>query len=108
MKLVLAKNLEMRKVVGVSEMVAAEKMAEIVKLLEDLAGDRRVPRNVRATVLDAVRILREEKESDIVKLNTVIGMMDEISNDPNIQPYTRTQIWNIVSVLEAVQAEEAK
>jgi len=29
--------------------------------------------------------------------------MDEISNDPNIPMYTRTQVWNIVSILESME-----
>lgn len=90
----------------VVEMVSEEKMSEIVSLIEELANDRRVPRNVRATLLDAVDMMRTGKETDLVKINTAISIMDEISNDPNIQPYTRTQIWNVVSLLEAVQAEE--
>jgi len=28
--------------------------------------------------------------------------LDEVSDDNNIQPYTRTQIWNIASMLEAL------
>lgn len=90
---------------GVSSMINPDKMAQIVQVLEELAVDRKVPKNVRASVLKAVQILKEEKENDVVKLNTVISIMDEISNDPNLQPYTRTQIWNIVSILESVQAE---
>ena len=27
---------------------------------------------------------------------------DEISNDTNLQPYTRTQLWNVVSMLENI------
>lgn len=88
----------------VVEMVAG-KLADIVHLLEELAADRRVPRNVRASVAEAVSIMKDEKESENVRLNTAIQILDEVSNDPNIQPYTRTQIWNIVSLLEAAQAE---
>lgn len=89
----------------VVEMALTQKLVEIVRLLEELAADRRVPRNVRASVIEAVAILKDEKETEVVRLNTAISIMDEISNDPNIQPYTRTQIWNIVSILEAAQAE---
>lgn len=86
-------------------MVDIEKMNQITKLLEDLANDRRVPRNVRASIVEAIAIMKDEKETEDVRLNTTISIMDEISNDPNIQPYTRTQIWAIVSMLEAAQAE---
>lgn len=89
------------KVKGMSD---AEKIIQITQQLEDLANDRRVPRNVRATIIEAISVLKDEKESESVRLNTVISIMDEVSNDTNLQSYTRTQIWAVVSMLEAAQA----
>ena len=72
----------------------------IIKLLTEIAEDRTVPRNIRTAVEDAKKNLEEnEKELD-VKLSTAISILDEITNDPNIPGYTRTQIWNVVSMLE--------
>ncbi|MCK5468863.1 MAG: UPF0147 family protein, partial [Cyclobacteriaceae bacterium] len=34
-----------------------------------------------------------------------ISILDEVSNDTNIQPFTRTQIWNLVSLLEGFQEQ---
>ncbi|HLD48861.1 MAG TPA: UPF0147 family protein, partial [archaeon] len=40
-----------------------------------------------------------------VRINTAISLLEEISNDPNIPIYTRTQIWNIVSMLEVMNEQ---
>ena len=76
---------------------------EVISFIQQVANDRTVPRNIRAKCEDSINILKDEKEDVAVRVNTVISNMDEVSNDPNIPMYTRTQIWNIVSVLESVQ-----
>ena len=75
----------------------------IIVLLEQIAGDRSVPRNIRTKCEESAKALRNEKESVPIRINTVISYLDEVSNDPNIPMYTRTQIWNIVSLLEGTQ-----
>ena len=37
-----------------------------------------------------------------VRINGAISILDEVANDPNIPVYSRTQIWNIVSMLEVL------
>ena len=75
----------------------------IIPIIQQVANDRSVPRNIRIKCEDSIKILENNKEDLAVRINTVISSMDEISNDPNIPTYTRTQIWNIVSLLESVQ-----
>ncbi len=76
---------------------------KVIPLIEQVAGDRTVPRNIRAKCEESIKILQDEKEPISIRINTVVSMMDEISNDPNIPMYTRTQVWNIVSILESLQ-----
>jgi len=76
---------------------------EVINFIQQIANDRTVPRNIRARCDESIKILQNEKEDIAVRVNTVISNMDEISNDPNIPMYTRTQVWNIVSILESVQ-----
>jgi len=76
---------------------------EIINLIQQIANDRTVPRNIRAKCDESIKMLQDEKEDVAVRVNTVISNMDEVSNDPNIPMYTRTQVWNIVSILESVR-----
>jgi hypothetical protein len=75
-------------------------IVEINKLLDEINEDRTVPRNVRLLVVEAKKHLNNEKEDMAVRINSAVSILDEVSNDPNIPTYTRTQIWNIVSLLE--------
>ena len=75
----------------------------IIPLIQQIANDRTVPRNIRTICEESIKILENEKQDIAISVNTVISSMDEVSNDPNIPMYTRTQIWNIVSLLESVR-----
>lgn len=78
---------------------------EVLELLKDLSEDRRVPRNVRAAVDKAIEHLNNKEDDETVRLSSAISILDEVCNDPNIHSYTRTQVWNIVSLLEGLQTE---
>lgn len=71
----------------------------IVISLNEIHDDGTVPRNVRAHIQDIISTLKNETEISI-KINKALNTLGEIANDTNLQSYTRTQIWNIMSLLE--------
>ena len=80
-----------------------ERVENIVESLQELAHDNTVPRNVKSKVEEVINILKDENGEDIsMKINKVLSTLDEISDDTNLQSYTRTQIWNIASMLEII------
>ncbi|MBW6451934.1 MAG: UPF0147 family protein [DPANN group archaeon] len=78
---------------------------EILFQITELSEDRRVPRNVRVSVERVLGDLQNPETSITVKLNGAISVLDEVCNDTNIKPFTRTQIWNLVTILEEFQSE---
>ncbi len=82
-------------------------LESINKLMDEIADDRTVPRNIRTMIEQAKSDLNNEKSDWAVRINAAVSILDEVSNDPNIPTYARTQIWNIVSLLEVLN-EEAK
>ncbi len=76
---------------------------QVIPLLQQVADDRTVPRNIRSKCEESIKLLQNDKDLPSIRVNAVISNLDEVSNDPNIPMYTRTQIWNIVSLLEASQ-----
>lgn len=76
-------------------------MEIINELLDEVSVDRTVPRNIRNMITEAKGHLSNKKQDVAVRINSAISLLDDVSNDPNIPVYTRTQIWNIVSLLEA-------
>ena len=79
-----------------------EELKSVAELMEAVAGDFSVPRNIRKAVSDArEKILSEEDAT--VKISAAIYLLDDISNDINMPPHTRTEIWTIISDLEAIR-----
>ena len=76
-------------------------MKEIIEILTELEEDNTVPRNVKDKIKTVENMLKEDGDVKI-KVNKVLHELDDIADDPNLQPYTRTQIWNVVSMLEKV------
>ena len=76
----------------------------IVKLLAQIIEDRTVPRNIRSAAEEAKKDLTENtSQTWDIRLSSAISLLDEIINDPNMPMHTRTQIWNIVSMLEGIK-----
>ena len=74
----------------------------VIEILNRIINDRTVPRNIR----NAAEMVRDElntKKSEELKISTAITTLDDIINDPNMPLYTRTQIWNVVSMLEQMR-----
>ena len=82
-------------------------MSKIKEMLDELIEDRTVPKNVRTAIEDARKGLDNENQEMSVRINHAISILDEVANDPNIPIYSRTHIWNIVSMLE-VENEKMK
>lgn len=70
-----------------------------ISSLSEIQGDISVPRNVRVKIEAIISTLEEDIEL-LIKVNKALNELDEIANDTNLQAYTRTQIWNVMSVLE--------
>lgn len=80
----------------------AEQVSEfdiVLKSLTEIQEDITVPRNVRTKIESITHTLKDGTELSI-KVNKVLNELDEIAVDVNLQAYTRTQIWNVMSVLE--------
>ncbi len=80
-----------------------EKIYSAVSALEELKNDSTVPKNIKSKIEMIIASLNEKKEIPI-RINKALDELDEISDNNNIQPYTRTQIWNIVSLLESIES----
>jgi uncharacterized protein (UPF0147 family) len=73
-------------------------------MLDELSKDRTVPRNVRTALQTAKEDLSNEKLDVDFRVSSAISILDEVANDINLPPYSRTQVWNVVSTLETLNA----
>ena len=84
-------------------MDAEEKLNQIIVVLEQLAEDTSVPRNIRRGAVECKERLQKRDEALDVRTASAIFKLDEMANDPNIPLHGRTLIWNIISQLEQVK-----
>ena len=79
-----------------------EKLGEAQELLRSIITDHSVPKNIRRAAKQANEGLENAEDPPTVRANMAISVLDEISQDPNCPVYSRTKIWQIVSILETI------
>ena len=80
-----------------------KEIESVITVLSELKEDTTVPRNVKLKIENAIKILNDDIEMQI-KVSRVLGELEEISEDANLQPYNRTQIWDTISELEKIKS----
>lgn len=78
-----------------------ERIESILEVINELTQDNTVPRNVKQKLEDVKTQFQADKDISLVKDN-VTSILEEISDDVNLQPFTRTQIWNLISAIEVL------
>ncbi len=76
-----------------------ELLGEIISLMKELEQDTGIPSNTKEKIVNSINTLNQDIDVS-VKASKVIHEMGEVSQNNNIESYTRTQLWNIVSLLE--------
>lgn len=74
-----------------------------LEVLKTISDDATTPRNIRRSAKNAMDTLTDTSLSHAVRAANAISTLDEVSQDPNMPPYTRTRIWNVVSILEIIK-----
>ncbi len=82
-------------------MVLEPNVEEIISLMDEIIQDTSVPRNIRSAVSDAKELVLKKDGDPVVNVTQAIYILDEASNDVNVPMHTRTQLWSLISALEA-------
>ena len=85
-------------------MMKTKKMEDIIDVLNEIKDDNTVPKNVKERIIKIKEVLTVDIKTEELSLciNKSLDILDEIVDDSNLQPYTRTQLWSISSLLEAM------
>ncbi|MCL2148383.1 MAG: UPF0147 family protein [Methanomassiliicoccaceae archaeon] len=83
----------------------ADHIKQVIDILDNLAEDTSVPRNIRKGATDAKSRLMDTKDAMDVRATSAIIILDDLANDPNIPLHGRTLIWNVISQLEVLNAQ---
>jgi uncharacterized protein (UPF0147 family) len=79
------------------------RIAEAMNVLGMVSEDTTTPRNIRRAAKQSITALQMEDNTPAVRAANAISILDEILQDPNMPPYTRVKLWNVMSLLEAIK-----
>jgi uncharacterized protein (UPF0147 family) len=80
-----------------------KRIEQATEVLLEVSQDTTTPRNIRRAAKEAMDVLQVSEHSLAVRASNAISNLDEISQDPNMPPYTRVKLWNVASLLEAIK-----
>ncbi len=77
-------------------------LSEVNELLDNLSSDNSLSKSARL-ILTEIKEGFQDDDNISIKIDSALQKVEDLSLDPNINSYTRTQIWNLSSLLESVQ-----
>jgi hypothetical protein len=80
-----------------------ESMKEAIETLNQIASNNSTPKTIRKSVSDLIGDLSKEGDSLSVRAANTISLLDDVTQDPNMPSYVRTQLWQAVSKLESIR-----
>lgn len=75
--------------------------SEVIFALDELRNDTGVPKNVKTKLSEMIHDLNDCCDGSMI-VNKLLNELDDISSDINLQPFVRTQIFNISGILESL------
>lgn len=80
-----------------------ERIKQALAVLGEVSEDTTTPRNIRRAAKDSMEALQTAEFTPAVRASNAISILDDILQDPNMPPYTRVKLWNVMSILEAIK-----
>jgi uncharacterized protein (UPF0147 family) len=80
-----------------------ERIKEAMNVLGLVSEDTTTPRNIRRAAKQSIETLQLTENTPAVRASSAISILDDILQDPNMPPYTRVKLWNVMSLLEAIK-----
>ncbi|MDF2426638.1 MAG: UPF0147 family protein [Nitrosopumilus sp.] len=80
-----------------------ESMKRAIETLEQITSSNSTPKTVKKSLTDLIVELKNQEYSLSVRAANSISLLDDITQDPNMPSYVRTQLWQAVSKLESIR-----
>ena len=80
-----------------------ERIGQATVVLGQISEDTTTPRNIRRAAKESIGALQTEELTPAVRASNAVSVLDDILQDPNMPPYTRVKLWNVMSLLEAIK-----
>lgn len=76
-----------------------QEIQNILALLLQIEEDHSIPKNIRLRIKTAIDMLSKDG-APAVNASKALEELEAASDETNLPTYTRTQIWQVVSLLE--------
>ena len=73
-----------------------ESMKEAIETLNQIASSNSTPKTIKKAITDLIADLNNEEYSLSVRAANTISLLDDVTQDPNMPSYVRTQLWQAV------------
>jgi uncharacterized protein (UPF0147 family) len=80
-----------------------ESMKEAIETLEQITASNSTPKTIKKSITDLIVDLNNSEYSLSVRAANTISLLDDVTQDPNMPSYVRTQLWQAVSKLESIR-----
>jgi uncharacterized protein (UPF0147 family) len=80
-----------------------ESMKGAIETLEQITSSNSTPKTVKKSLIDLIIELKNQEYSLSVRAANTISLLDDVTQDPNMPSYVRTQLWQAVSKLESIR-----
>ena len=80
-----------------------ESMKGAIDTLNQITSSNSTPKTIKKSITDLVADLNNPEYSLSVRAANTISLLDDVTQDPNIPSYVRTQLWQAVSKLESIR-----
>ncbi|MDI3474159.1 MAG: uncharacterized protein PWR30_482 [Candidatus Woesearchaeota archaeon] len=80
----------------------ANEFDDVLSAIDEILEDATVPRNVKNKMEEIKQIILKSDIETSIKINQALNILEDLSEENNINSFTRTQIWNVASLLESI------
>ncbi len=87
----------------VDEKENKESMKEAIDTLDQIFTSSSTPKTIKKSISDLIVELKNEEYALSVRAANTISLLDDVTQDPNLPSYVRTQLWQAVSKLESIR-----
>jgi len=87
----------------VDESQNKESMKEAIDTLNQIVSSNSTPKTIKKSITDLIADLNNPEYSLSVRAANTISLLDDVTQDPNMPSYVRTQLWQAVSKLESIR-----
>jgi uncharacterized protein (UPF0147 family) len=78
-----------------------EDVFEAMCALKELSEDSEIPKNIKLKIYEMIDVLKDDVDASL-RIHKVLQKLEDVVEDKNLQPFSRTQIYNLISSLESV------